>query len=87
MTGSRATITWVVSGALGVATFTAGMLVSQGGGDAAPAQSRPAVRVTPGTAAPTAAASPTATPAQPSATATASTGPSPVTPPSAETPD
>lgn len=61
MSGSRATITWVVSGAIGVATFTTGMILSQRGGEATPMESRPAVRVNPGSAAatPTATVSPT----------------------------
>lgn len=91
MTGSPATTAWVVSGAIGLVTFGAGMLASQTG-EAAPATPRPAIQVTPGAVQPTATASapttakPTAT-AAPGATATASTAPSPVTPPSAETPD
>ncbi|MBN9105226.1 MAG: hypothetical protein J0I14_09505 [Propionibacteriaceae bacterium] len=87
MTGSRATTAWVVSGAIGLVTFTAGMLASQGG-EAAPAEPRPAIVVNPDVrSSPTATAatekpSPSAT-----ATATAATAPSPVSPPSAETPD
>nr|WP_300141746.1 hypothetical protein [Propionicimonas sp.] len=97
MTGSRATTAWVVSGAIGLVTFTAGMLVSQGGSEAVSAEPRPAITVTPGSVKP----SPTATKATakptkatpkptkptPPATATAATAPSPVSPPSAETPD
>lgn len=89
MTGSPATTAWVVSGAIGLVTFGAGMLASQTG-EAAPATPRPAIQVTPGAVQPTATASASGTATAkptPSATATASTAPSPVTPPSAETPD
>ncbi len=92
MTGSRATTAWVVSGAIGLATFTAGMLASQGGGEATSAEPRPAITVTPGSVQPSptatkATAKPTKTTPSATATETASTAPTPVSPPSAETPD
>jgi hypothetical protein len=90
MPASRATTAWVVSGAIGLATFSAGMVLSQGGGETVPAGPQPAITVTPTTSGPTT-SPPSRHPESPTATApateTPSTGPSPVSPPSAETPD
>jgi hypothetical protein len=85
---SGATTAWVVSGAVGLATFTGGLLASGGNPAPAAAEPQPAVTVTV-TPVPTP-REPTATPSGP-AKPTAGTGgaeaPSPVSPPSAETPD
>lgn len=92
MAMSRGTTAWVVSGAIGLTSFTLGTIASQGSGRAAP-EPRPAV-VVPASVAPTSSPSATTKPsddttAKPSTKPTkqATTGPSPVSPPSAETPD
>lgn len=88
MAMSRGTTAWVVSGAIGLASFTVGTIASQGSGQAAP-ESRPAV-VVPASGPASATATPTKDADDARATAPAKqvdTGPSPVSPPSAETPD
>lgn len=97
---SRATTAWVVSGAIGLTSFSVGMIASQAPTEATPPGPRPAITVTvdpsasptvkPSTAKPT--DKPTVKPstAKPTASDTSSTpdtAPSPVTPPSPETPD
>ena len=98
---SRATKAWVVSGAVGLTSFTVGMIASQTPTLAIPAEPRPAITVTvapPSSSAAQPGAAPTAQPStkpgdgptvQPSATrpTAGDVAPSPVTPPSAETPD
>ena len=97
---SRATTAWVVSGAIGLTSFTIGMIASQAPTGATPTEPRPAITVTVDpsvtpTVKPTEKPSdkptvepstdrPTDTPDTPD---TPDTAPSPVTPPSAETPD
>jgi len=79
-----ATTAWAVSGALGVATFATGLLVTGNGEAAEPPAPRPAVTVS-GTALP--GESPAARPSTDPTDTDDATGPSPVSPPSAETPD
>lgn len=78
------TTAWAVSGALGVATFATGLLVTGNGEAAEPPAPRPAVTVS-GTAVP--GESPTARPPSAPTDRDDATGPSPVSPPSAETPE
>ena len=96
MAMSRSATAWVVSGAIGLTSFTLGTIASQGSGQAVPEQ-RPAVSV-PASAVPTGSSSATTKPtvkpsdddtAKPTTKPTkkATTGPSAVSPPSAETPD
>ena len=89
---SRATTAWVVSGAVGVTSFTIGLIAIQAPTAAVPSEPRPAVTVSVApSAGPTVKPTkkPTAKPstARPSASETADTPPSPVTPPSPESPD
>ncbi len=85
MSISRATTAWTVSGAVGLSSLAAGVLLSQAPGDAAPAEPRPAVTVI---VSPSVTPSAISTPSeQPTRSAEPRTAPSPVTPPSPETPD